>query len=100
MRNNKAICITAESPVDLKPKICKECQANLESAPSELIGANQITEIPPAKAEVIEVRQYNVMCPFPFDIRQDILSIIIEAGFVWFWYFSFSESNLTLVSAN
>jgi len=49
--------------VELKPTICQECQTDLRQAEQVLLDINQITELPEAKAEVIEVRQYSVECP-------------------------------------
>ena len=49
--------------VELKPEICTQCQADLEQAALMLVNVNQITELPEAKAEVIEVRQYGAECP-------------------------------------
>ena len=48
--------------VELKAKRCGGCRADLTDAAGELVAVNQITEIPPAQAEVIEVRQYGVLC--------------------------------------
>jgi len=52
-----------EHVVELKPDICAQCQTALEQAPLILVDVNQITELPEAKAEVIEVRQYAAECP-------------------------------------
>lgn len=49
--------------LEIKPKKCKECQADLDQVEATLIDINQITELPPAKAEVIEIRQYSTECP-------------------------------------
>jgi transposase len=49
--------------VELKPKFCKECQADLGQVEAVLVDVNQVTELPQAKAEVIEVRQYSAACP-------------------------------------
>src|SRR6266545_1376328 len=49
--------------VELKPEICAQCRTNLEQAPLMLADVNQLTELPEAKAEVIEVRQYAAECP-------------------------------------
>ena len=49
--------------VDLKPEVCVDCQADLAGAEASLKDVNQITELPEAKAEVIEVRQYEMTCP-------------------------------------
>src|SRR3990172_7993045 len=48
--------------VELKAESCSGCQADLSQQPAELVDVNQITELPPAKAEVLEVRQYGVTC--------------------------------------
>jgi transposase len=49
--------------VDLKAKTCRHCQAELAGEDARLVDVNQITELPPAQAEVIEVRQYELACP-------------------------------------
>jgi transposase len=49
--------------VEVKPKYCDHCQADLGQIESRLKDVNQITELPEAKAEVIEVRQFEVECP-------------------------------------
>lgn len=49
--------------VELKPTICQECQTDLGQVALVLSNINQITELPEAKAEVIEIRQYLVECP-------------------------------------
>jgi transposase len=49
--------------VEVKPEVCEHCQADLREAHSQLVDVNQITELPEAKAEVIEVRQFEVACP-------------------------------------
>jgi transposase len=49
--------------VEVKPEVCEYCQADLRGANNLLVDVNQITELPEAKAEVIEVRQMEVECP-------------------------------------
>jgi transposase len=49
--------------VEVKPLVCEQCQTDLSEARAALADVNQITELPEAKAEVIEVRQYEVKCP-------------------------------------
>ena len=49
--------------VEIKPQVCGHCQADLSEARVVLVDVNQITELPEAKAEVIEVRQYAAECP-------------------------------------
>jgi transposase len=49
--------------VAVKAKTCAGCDADMRFAEGVLLDVNQITELPPAKAEVIEVRQYETTCP-------------------------------------
>jgi transposase len=49
--------------VEVKPQVCEACQTDLAEASGQLADVNQITELPEAKAEVVEVRQYEVQCP-------------------------------------
>jgi transposase len=49
--------------VEVKPQVCKDCQTDLGETSGLLANVNQITELPEGKAEVIEVRQYEVQCP-------------------------------------
>jgi transposase len=51
-----------EHVVELRAKSCGDCHADLSTQTAKLADVNQITELPPAKAEVIEVRQYEVTC--------------------------------------
>jgi hypothetical protein len=50
--------------VEIKPLVCGPCQADIGEAKTVLMDVNQNTELPEAKAEVIEVRQYAVEYPF------------------------------------
>jgi transposase len=49
--------------VEVKPQACVHCQTDLRAESGQLLDVNQITELPEAKAEVIEVRQYATECP-------------------------------------
>jgi transposase len=49
--------------VEIKPQVCEACQGDVSKESGSLAEVNQITELPEAKAEVIEVRQYEVKCP-------------------------------------
>jgi hypothetical protein len=49
--------------VHLRAKHCLRCQADLRRMNGRLVKVNQITELPEAKAQVIEVRQYETDCP-------------------------------------
>jgi transposase len=53
----------ADHTIELRANSCCKCHADLESAAGRLVGVNQITELPQAPAQVIEVRQYAVTCP-------------------------------------
>lgn len=48
--------------VELKAEKCSVCHADLHEQAGKLVAVNQIIELPVAKAEVIEVRQYEVAC--------------------------------------
>ena len=52
-----------EHIVEVKPQVCEYCQSDLSQEAHELVDVNQITEVPEARAEVIEVRQYETVCP-------------------------------------
>jgi transposase len=49
--------------VEVKPKVCEQCQTDVSQAKMVLLDVNQVTELPVAKAEVIEIRQYVAECP-------------------------------------
>src|SRR4030042_1360110 len=49
--------------LNLKAEVCTNCHADLHAVAGHLLEVNQITELPDPKAEVIEVRQYEVDCP-------------------------------------
>ncbi|HVN56339.1 MAG TPA: IS66 family transposase [Anaerolineaceae bacterium] len=49
--------------VHLRKQRCDGCQADLSAVDGHLSKVNQITELPDAKAQVIEVRQYKTDCP-------------------------------------
>src|SRR5512140_1086213 len=49
--------------VELKPQVCEHCRTDLSKVSSHLVEVNQITELPETQAEVIEVRQYETLCP-------------------------------------
>jgi transposase len=47
----------------VKPEVCEHCQTDLTKVDGRVKDVNQITELPKAKAEVIEVRQVELVCP-------------------------------------
>lgn len=62
-KHERKFVANPEHIVVVKAETCQSCQADLHWAEGVLRDVNQITELPPAKAEVIEVRQYAVRCP-------------------------------------
>jgi transposase len=49
--------------IEVRVKQCGRCQADLSGMNGRLVKVNQISEVPEAKAQVIEVRQYELDCP-------------------------------------
>jgi transposase len=49
--------------VELRAKSCCKCHTDLSNQAGQLVDVNQVTELPQAPAQVIEVRQYAVACP-------------------------------------
>jgi transposase len=49
--------------VEIQAEVCGHCQTALGNEAGQLIAVNQISELPPNHAEVVEVRQYAVTCP-------------------------------------
>jgi transposase len=47
----------------LRTKSCCKCHSDLCNEAGQLVDVNQVTELPHAPAQVIEVRQYAVTCP-------------------------------------
>lgn len=52
-----------DQTVVLHAKSCCICHSDLRNQTGQLVDVNQITELPDAPAQVIEVRQYSVTCP-------------------------------------
>jgi len=48
--------------VDLRARSCHQCHTDLKAEEGRLVKVNQISELPEAKAQVIEVRQYQTTC--------------------------------------
>lgn len=61
-KNERKLVAQADQVVDLHPHHCKTCQSDLSHAAGQLVKVNQVTELPQASAQVIEVRQYQVSC--------------------------------------
>jgi transposase len=49
--------------IELQARSCSKCSSDLSHETGQLVDVNQITELPHAPAQVIEVRQYAVTCP-------------------------------------
>lgn len=52
-----------DQTIELRAKSCCECHTDLSNKTGRLVNVNQVTELPQAPAQVIEVRQYAVTCP-------------------------------------
>jgi transposase len=48
--------------IELQVRSCSKCHSDLSNETGQLVDVNQITELPHAPAQVIEIRQYAVTC--------------------------------------
>jgi transposase len=62
-RHERQFVANPDQVVALKSETCRHCAADLRKVEGVVKEVNQITELPPARAEVIEVRQYEITCP-------------------------------------
>lgn len=62
-KHERKFVAQADHTIELHAKLCCKCHADLSSETGRLVKVNQITELPQAPAQVIEVRQYAVTCP-------------------------------------
>src|SRR4030066_2040885 len=62
-KHERKFVAQADHTIELRAKSCSKCHADLSSETGRLVKVNQITELPQAPAQVIEVRQYAVTCP-------------------------------------
>jgi transposase len=62
-KHERKLVVQADEVVHVVPQTCCACHTDLSAAQGRLIKVNQITELPEAQAQVIEVRQYEVICP-------------------------------------
>jgi len=62
-KHERKFVVQADEVVNVVPQECCHCHADLSGEAGRLVKVNQITELPEAKAQVIEVRQYEVVCP-------------------------------------
>lgn len=62
-KHERKFVAQADQVVEVRAQSCHTCQADLSAEGGYLVKVNQITELPQATAQVIEVRQYEVGCP-------------------------------------
>jgi hypothetical protein len=62
-KHERKLVVNPDHIVEVKPRVCHTCQFDLSHESGVLLDIKQITELPVAKAEVIEVRRYTVECP-------------------------------------
>ena len=62
-KHERKMVAQPDHTVNVRNEQCEKCHAELPDEVGRLVKVNQITELPPAKAEVIEVRQYEAVCP-------------------------------------
>lgn len=62
-KHEREFIANPDHTVDVKAQVCEHCQTDLRQERHALLEVNQITELPPAQAKVIEVRQYGTLCP-------------------------------------
>lgn len=62
-KHERKFVAQADHLVELRAKACCACHADLGTETGRLVRVNQVTELPQASAQVIEVRQYAVTCP-------------------------------------
>jgi len=63
VKHERKFVVQPDQTIELHAKSCCKCNTNLSDEGGRLVDVNQITELPPAPAQVIEVRQYAVTCP-------------------------------------
>ena len=62
-KHERKFVAQTDEVVHVAPQNCCKCHADLSAETGRLVKVDQITELPEAKAQVIEVRQYEVICP-------------------------------------
>lgn len=62
-RHERQFVLQPDHIVEIRAKRCDRCQTELRAENGHMVRMNQITELPEARAEVIEVRQYEMVCP-------------------------------------
>ena len=79
-KHERALVAHADQIVDLHSQRCRECLTDLRAEEGQMVKVNQITELPPAKAQVIEVRQYMTVCPQCGEVQVEEPAIWGTAG--------------------
>ena len=62
-KHERELVANPDKIIELHVESCKKCQCKLEHEAEKLVRVNQITELPEIHAQVIEVRQYEEVCP-------------------------------------
>jgi transposase len=62
-KHERKMVAQPDQVVDVRVKSCCKCHTDLKAEAGRLVKVNQITELPEAKAQVIEIRQYETTCP-------------------------------------
>lgn len=79
-KHARKIVEQADQVVNLRAKSCCMCQADLSTAEGRLVKVNQITEVPEARAQVIEVRRYETTCPHCGQVQAEEAPAGLEMG--------------------
>jgi transposase len=62
-KHERELVANPDEIIELHVENCKKCQCKLEHETEKLVRVHQITELPEIQAQVIEVRQYETVCP-------------------------------------
>lgn len=62
-KHERALVANPDKIIELHVESCKKCQCKLDQEAEKLVRVKQITELPEIQAQVIEVRQYEKVCP-------------------------------------
>src|SRR4030043_1926906 len=79
-KHERKFVVQADHTIELRAKSCSKCHADLGSEAGRLVKVNQITELPQAPAQVIEVRQYSVTCPVCGETHLEEPPVGLEMG--------------------
>ena len=62
-KHERALVANPDHTINVRVQECKQCHKELSEESGQLVKVNQITELPEGKAQVIEVRQFETVCP-------------------------------------